>query len=134
VLSHYGHVHLCLATETSYSTESSGVPHRLISHTEENDTPITWAHPTTGGRLNSLEENDAPTTRDDSTLTQRRTMPHHMDMLNTGLSHRSTQFSHKGERIQENVSQCYNHQQNFVNIDCQYNAKIKDQTLENNQD
>jgi hypothetical protein len=47
---------------------------------------------------------------DDSTLTQRRTMPHHMGMPNTGLSHRSTQLSHRGERILEDVSRRCNHQ------------------------
>ena len=51
-------------------------------YTEENDTPITWAHSTTGGRLNShTKENDAPShghaqhwalSQDDSTQSQRR--------------------------------------------------------------
>jgi hypothetical protein len=47
---------------------------------------------------------------DDSTLTQRRTMPHHVGMPNTGLPLRSTQHSHRGERILEDVSQRCNHQ------------------------
>jgi hypothetical protein len=47
---------------------------------------------------------------DNSTLTHRRTMSHHMGMPNTGLSHRSTQLSHIGEHILEDVSRCCNDQ------------------------
>jgi hypothetical protein len=48
---------------------------------------------------------------DDSTLTQRRMMPHHVGIPNTGLFQRSTQLSHRGERILEDVSRRCNHQQ-----------------------
>jgi hypothetical protein len=51
---------------------------------------------------------------DDSTLTQRRTMPHHMGMPNTGLSHGSTQLNHRRERILEDVSRRCNHQHNMT--------------------
>ena len=62
---------MCSSIGMSYSIELSGVPHHLNSHIEENDTPITWAHPTTGGRLNSPEENDAPTTWGTTQLSHR---------------------------------------------------------------
>jgi hypothetical protein len=47
---------------------------------------------------------------DDSTLTQRRMMPHHVGMPNTGLPLRSTQLSLRGERVLEDVSRSCNHQ------------------------
>jgi hypothetical protein len=43
-------------------------------------------------------------------------MPHHMCIPNTGLSHRSTQLSHRGERILEDVSRRCNHQQSATNL------------------
>jgi hypothetical protein len=47
---------------------------------------------------------------DNSTLTQRRTMPHHVGMPNTRLPLRSTQLSLRGERVLEDISRSCNHQ------------------------
>ena len=83
------------------STESTGVQRQETTSTQLSHRGEQYTHhmgtPNIGGRLNShTEENNAP---------------HHMGTPNTGLSHRSTQLSHRGERILENVTRRCNHQQ-----------------------
>jgi hypothetical protein len=63
---------------------------------------------------------------DDSTLTQRRTMPHHVGMPNTGLPLRSTQLSHRGERILEDVSRSCNHQHSLRSTEEKFNLTLRD--------
>jgi hypothetical protein len=82
------------------STESTEVQRQETTSTQLSHKGERYTHhmgtPNTGGRLNShTEENDAP---------------HHMGIPNTRLSHRSTQLSHRGECILENVTRRCNHQ------------------------
>jgi hypothetical protein len=88
-----------------WSTTSSQLSHRGERYTHHMGTPNHW-----GTTQLSRGERCPNHLGDDSTLTQRRTMPHHVGMPNTGLPLRSTQLSHRGERILEDVSRSCNHQ------------------------
>jgi hypothetical protein len=88
-----------------WSTTSSQLSHRGERYTHHMGTPNHW-----GTTQLSQRRTMPQPLGDDSTLTQRRTMPHHVGMPNTGLPLRSTQLSHRGERILEDVSRRCNHQ------------------------
>jgi hypothetical protein len=92
-----------------WSTTSSQLSHRGERYTHHMGTPNHW-----GTTQLSQRRTMPQPLGDDSTLTQRRTMPHHVGMPNTGLPLRSTQLSHRGERILEDVSRRCNHQHSVL--------------------